>query len=136
MPHNGSTQKKKVDQPLEMKEYYPEFSKILFLRQEELLKQVGLTRAYLDQQVMDAPGDTADESIVDLNADYFLKLAQQHQQELTEIRNAFERMHRGIYGVCRDCESPIALERLRHLPYASCCVSCQSLREKKWLKSV
>jgi DnaK suppressor protein len=136
MPHNGSAQKRKVDQPLEMKEYYPEFSKILLFRQEELLKQAELTRTHLDEQVMDAPGDTADESIVDLNADYFLKLAQQHQHELTEIRNAFERMHRGVYGICRDCESPIALERLRHLPYAACCVYCQSAREKRRLQSV
>lgn len=84
---------------------------------------------------MELPGDTADESVVDVSADYFFKLAQHHQQELLEIRNAFERMHRGSYGICADCETPISIERLRHLPYAPCCVSCQSMREKKRLKS-
>ena len=135
MTQNEKSQRRRSNHPVELKDFYSEFSKALLLRQEEILRQADVTRSHLDQQIMELPGDTADESVLDVSADYFFKLAQHHQQELLEIRNAFERMHRGSYGICADCEIPISIERLKHLPYAQCCVNCQSIREKKRLKS-
>ena len=79
---------------------------------------------------MSAPGDAADESVIDTGADYFLSLAQTLQHELVEIQDALARMRRGAYGVCETCENPIPVERLRKLPYARLCVGCQATRER------
>jgi DnaK suppressor protein len=108
---------------------YPELTRLLQERRDEIVGRVTVERAQLDDQVMTAPGDDADISIIDLSADYFLKLANNHQQELKEIRDAMERMTRGVYGVCESCENPIALERLKKLPYARLCIDCQSSLE-------
>lgn len=110
--------------------HYSEFADRLAAREKEIIDFTHTARANLDEQVMTAPGDAADESVIDTSADYFLKLAHTHQLELIEIRDAYERMHRGVYGLCEDCESPISIERLRHLPYARTCINCQSERER------
>jgi len=88
-------------------------------------------RSHLDEQVMTAPGDAADESVIDTSADYFLKLANNHQRELVAIREALDRIHRGVYGICQSCKQPIAIARLRRLPYARFCVDCQATQERR-----
>ena len=109
----------------------PDVERDLLRRRQEILEQFKVARSHLDEQVMQAPGDTADESVIDLHADYFFNLAQQNQRELTEIRDALERIHQGKYGVCEDCQNPISAERLKHVPYARSCIECQRLREKR-----
>ena len=44
----------------------------------------------------------------------------------TEILAALERIEKGSYGQCENCNKPIARERLKALPYARHCVSCAS----------
>lgn len=117
-------------QLLEIRNYYPEFNSRLLERREEIIGRTQTARAHLDEQVMTAPGDLADESVIDTSADYFLKLTTKHQQELKEIREALERIHRGTFGICESCEQPIVIERLRRLPYARLCVDCQSALER------
>ena len=109
---------------------YPDFSRLLIQRKNEIMDRHDHARAQLDQQVMESPGDEADLSVIDTSADYFLKLANTHQRELMEIHDAFERMHRGAYGLCLHCEEPIAMNRLEKLPYARYCINCQTARER------
>lgn len=116
--------------PADIRKHYPEFAELLLRRRNEILPQQDLARANLNEQVMSSPGDDADASVVDTSADYFLKLANNQQLELVEIRNALDRMDRGVFGVCESCEEPIAVERLRKLPYAKYCIDCQSAFEK------
>lgn len=110
--------------------YYSEFADLLLKRRSEILPQQDTARANLNEQVMSSPGDDADASVVDTSADYFLKLANNQQIELIEIRNALDRMDRGVFGICESCEEPIAVERLRKLPYAKFCIDCQAAFEK------
>src|SRR5438552_79294 len=87
----------------ETRSHYPEFAKRLLARRDELIGRVNEARSNLDEQVMTAPGDAADESVIDDSADYFLKLANTHHHELEEIKDALDRMHRGVYGTCESC---------------------------------
>jgi DnaK suppressor protein len=114
----------------DIRNHYPEFARLLKKRQDELLPQQSSARANLTEQVSEAPGDDADISVLDTSADYFLRLANNQQQELIAIRDAFDRMDRGVYGICQNCGESISLERLRRLPYARFCIDCQSAQEK------
>lgn len=114
----------------EIRAHYPEFTERLLQRREELVGRANSARANLDEQVMSAPGDAADESVVDTSADYFLSRANTAQAELKEIGDALDRIDQGIYGMCENCESPIALDRLRNLPYARYCIDCQTALER------
>jgi DnaK suppressor protein len=58
--------------------------------------------------------------------------------QLGEVDAAVARMQAGQYGICDDCHQEIDPERLRALPRASKCVSCQrkaELRAKRLSKA-
>jgi DnaK suppressor protein len=114
----------------DIRAHYEEFSQLLKKRRDEIMPRQDMARANLNEQVLESPGDDADSSVIDTSADYFLKLANNVQQELLEIRDAFDRMDRGVYGICQNCGEPIAVERLRRLPYARLDIDCQSALEK------
>lgn len=48
---------------------------------------------------------------------------------LAEVDRALRAMADDEYGVCAECERPIAVKRLQTIPWASCCVRCQEQLE-------
>ena len=46
-----------------------------------------------------------------------------------EIKAALQRIDQGTYGVCEECEVPIAPRRLDAVPFARLCVACQQRLE-------
>lgn len=49
----------------------------------------------------------------------------QESKKLRKIGAAFERLRKGIFGVCQTCEEPISRKRLFAIPWADHCVPCQ-----------
>jgi RNA polymerase-binding transcription factor DksA len=61
-----------------------------------------------------------DEYLQDLNTTLL-----EHEEYLSsEVREAFNRIDDGTFGVCESCSKPIAKERLDALPYARRCTHC------------
>ena len=50
---------------------------------------------------------------------------------LGEIDGALARLDDGTYGVCADCSNEIPPRRLEALPFATLCVQCQSMADKR-----
>lgn len=50
---------------------------------------------------------------------------------LTEIDGAITRIDDGTYGICAECSTEIPSRRLEALPFATLCVSCQSVADKR-----
>src|SRR5690349_6179500 len=44
---------------------------------------------------------------------------------LADVERALRAIAEDEYGICRECEEPIALKRLKSIPWAACCVRCQ-----------
>ena len=61
--------------------------------------------------------------------DLDLALLQMRGETLARIDAALRRLEAGSYGVCGDCNQPIASERLRALPFAARCRPCEEARE-------
>ncbi len=51
-----------------------------------------------------------------------------------EMKQALHRCDRGLYGICIDCETTIALARLKVKPEAIRCIHCQSIYERRLKK--
>jgi DnaK suppressor protein len=49
---------------------------------------------------------------------------------LKQLDSALQDIEDGCYGVCRDCGGKIAEARLRVVPFATRCVSCQTMAEQ------
>ncbi len=61
--------------------------------------------------------------------DLDLALLQMRGETLARIDAALRRLEAGTYGICGDCDQPIASERLRALPFAARCRPCEEARE-------
>ncbi len=51
-------------------------------------------------------------------------------QVLKEVDNALVRCARGTYGRCEGCQEGIPSPRLKAIPWARYCLTCQELRSK------
>jgi DnaK suppressor protein len=51
-------------------------------------------------------------------------LQEREVARFAQLREAVERMNAGEYGVCEDCGSPIAFERLYVFPESPTCAAC------------
>jgi DnaK suppressor protein len=74
--------------------------------------------------------DIGDLSQLDLDENIDYTLLNMHIERLREAEDALDRLEDGTYGTCEDCGVSINLERLKVLPFTTCCVRCQELREK------
>jgi DnaK suppressor protein len=52
-------------------------------------------------------------------------LKQTDAKILQAIEEALQRIEHGTYGVCRDCGEPIAVARLRAIPWTRVCIACK-----------
>jgi len=74
--------------------------------------------------------DAGDASVADLIAGLDSSEFERDITEFREIEAALDRIAKGGYGICTDCGSDIAFERLRAQPAARRCISCQSAHER------
>ncbi len=51
---------------------------------------------------------------------------QRDMSELEDVREALARFNGGTYGICLDCAEPLDLQRLKVIPAAARCVTCQT----------
>ena len=67
--------------------------------------------------------------LADLGTDHFnqelnVSLLETEGQTLEEIVAAVQRLDAGTFGVCEQCQKPIAADRLDAVPYARHCIDC------------
>jgi RNA polymerase-binding transcription factor len=72
----------------------------------------------------------------EVHDDIGITLVQMHSETLSKVDTAIRRLEQGVYGQCADCGNAIAPERLRALPFAVRCLSCQTSRESTRTRQV
>ncbi len=76
---------------------------------------------------MRSPAELSDEPA---SEDLVFALVEMDAQTLKRITAALARLRAGDYGSCRDCLEEISEKRLRALPFATTCLSCQRSAEE------
>lgn len=79
----------------------------------------------------DNPQDLEDYSLLAVIEDTGLAIADMRLEELTRMDEATRRLEDGTYGICEDCDAEIDEARLKVVPLAPCCVTCQAKKEGK-----
>lgn len=64
-----------------------------------------------------------------LNREIAAQILSSHHQHLRDAQDALARLDDGTFGLCIDCDEPISHSRLRALPSAKRCTSCQEREE-------
>jgi DnaK suppressor protein len=75
--------------------------------------------------------DVLEHSDADSRGDLEFALLQMHAETLARIDQALLRLDAGKYGSCAECEEEISEQRLRALPFAVRCQSCEKRREQE-----
>ncbi len=116
------------------------FKELLLKKRVELAKGIEhIANDALKTSQRDAAGDLsayslhmADMATDNYDREFSLGLADNEQKILHRINNALEKMEGGdTYGLCEVCNKKITKVRLKAVPYAELCVSCQEKLEKK-----
>lgn len=68
--------------------------------------------------------DSSDQAQELANQDVIEGLDENHMEQLAQIETALAAIDAGTYGVCVDCELPIAVPRLKAVPFATRCIAC------------
>ena len=117
-PRPGSGEKRKLRQLLESRR------KQLTVEMQGMMRDVRAGRA--DERAADEQ-DVAESY---QRSDVDLAVVQMKAETVARIDAALRRVDAGTYGRCVECEEPIAFERLRALPFALRCTSCEQSRER------
>ena len=88
-----------------------------------------LASEYRDQPADNEVLDPGDQAVAANLEEIKISLHNNEKSEYDRIVKALELIERGTYGICIDCEQPIAEKRLELYPNALCCVACQEARE-------
>ncbi len=76
-------------------------------------------------------GDLVDQAGDERDREMSLLLTGRDKEKLQAINEALEKIREGDYGICEECGDKIGPGRLKVMPLAKYCVSCQSKLEKE-----
>lgn len=116
-----------------------EFKKLILKRKDEILDEIKhISEDTLKKSQKDASGDIsgytyhmADVATDNYDREFSLSLASNERKIFYELDDALKKIEEGTFGICEECKSLIAKNRLRALPYARLCVKCQEKKERR-----
>ncbi len=114
----GSGEKRKLRQLLEAR------------RKQLTVEMQGMMRDVRAGRAEERAADEQDVAESYQRSDVDLAVVQMKAETVARIDAALRRVDAGTYGRCVECEEPIAFERLRALPFALRCTSCEQSRER------
>ena len=85
------------------------------------------SKDHLTEQV----SDIADDAVQSYDRQLMMGLGEKEFGKLRIVEEAIGKLDEGQYGICLECEELISEERLTVIPFASHCVDCLELIEKK-----
>jgi DnaK suppressor protein len=103
------------------------YKTILLKKRDELLQSI---RSEPEALAIKQTADEVEFAVKTAEQDVSAVTADLRSQMLRDIESALTRVNRGSYGVCESCGEEISLARLKAIPWARCCVTCQELASR------
>jgi DnaK suppressor protein len=97
----------------------------LLKKRGEILGTGGIKPLQASMETNSRQGDMADQASGNNEVHIQLKLKQTDAKILRNIEEALWRLENGTYGICRECNEPIAPARLNAIPWARLCITCK-----------
>ncbi len=111
-----------------------ELKKNLLMQREAIVREAKAEIAkYMsgeNRQLVDTALDEGDWAVVDISEDINLMRLGAHRKALHGIDESLRKIREGTYGICEECGEEISQKRLKVLPTATLCVSCQGSKEQ------
>lgn len=107
------------------------FKKILLDMRQKLIDEISESRFSESLVPSSDIGDLIDQAGDERERELSLLLTSREKEKLSAINEALEKIEEGTYGICEECGERIGLGRLKVMPLARLCVSCQSKFEEE-----
>ena len=101
-------------------------TKLLMELQKLTLKNKDITSFCLDKNEL---SDPLDEASINIQASHELRFRNREIFYLKKINKSLDKIGKGIYGLCEECDVEIGFERLVARPTAELCISCKEEAE-------
>ncbi len=123
------------------KDQVKQFRELLIEERAKVADEIKSIARDASKNPREASGDLSAYTVhmADMSSDTYerelaMNIASSEQQVLYQIDEALKRVDEGTYGTCQQCDRPIALSRLKAVPYTSLCINCQRDKEQKGKK--
>jgi RNA polymerase-binding protein DksA len=120
------------------KDQIKQFRQLLITERAKLADEIKTIAREASTSPRDASGDLSAYTVhmADMAADTYdrelsMNLVSSEQEILYQIDDALKRLDEGTFGICLQCSQPIAMSRLKAVPYASMCIACQRAKEQQ-----
>ena len=120
------------------KEQLKQFRQLLITERAKLTDEIKSIAREASTSPREASGDLSAYTVhlADMAADTYdrelsMNIVSSEQEILYQIDDALKRLDDGSYGLCQQCNQPVSMSRLKAVPYASLCITCQRAKEQK-----
>ena len=97
--------------------------------QQKLRREIANTSASSDEIHVGLGNHMAEDATAAFDQAAAVSLRRGTERTLEQVDEALERMDSGAYGLCGRCGEEIDFARLKAIPQATLCMSCQKLAE-------
>ena len=110
---------------------------MLLKMKDNLLQEIASNMKMEIGHLQEAIADMYDLADDERERQFSILLCNRDREKLELIEEALERIEEGTYGTCEDCGAKIAEGRIKVMPFARYCITCQSRieREEKYLRN-
>ena len=105
------------------------FQQLLETELDVLLAKAEATVIELLEIASDGEPDPLDRATVEDCRNGLYRIRSRESRLIKKIKASLKAIEEGTYGICQDCEEPIAIARLKARPVTSYCIACKSRRE-------
>lgn len=106
------------------------YKKKLEARREDLVKIIGRTEQQGREADDDPTVDLADKAANSYTKEFLFGQTNADRSTLQLVEEALERIRRGTFGLCVQCEEELQQKRLEAVPWTRYCISCQEKMEQ------
>src|SRR5260370_12583942 len=97
---------------------------------EAKLREITQSQGWRETIAIEQSADPLDTTQRALEREMATRNLDRNASLVREIRAAIERVDRGGYGLCLECEEPISPKRLAAVPWAALCIRCQQQADR------
>jgi DnaK suppressor protein len=102
---------------------------LLVDEQQKLRREIENTTATSDEVNVGLGNHMAEDATAAFDQTAAMSLRRGTERTLEQVDGALERMDAGAYGICERCGEEIDFARLKAIPQATLCMSCQKVAE-------
>ena len=113
------------------KEQLEFFRKRLMKQREDILNKAKKLKEDSYTLGTDGIQDMADAASNTYTADILMSISDNDLTILKDIDSSLDKISKGTYGICEECEEKISEKRLEANPVARYCITCKRQMEEK-----